>query len=97
MEKNVNSLLKDTIGVELDYKKIYICHVDDYIGSLNPETGDIDYEHFSNFTEFVTELLHKYPHLSPHNVTDSDIINKVRQKIQLDTIINSRKKNETRC
>lgn len=92
--KNVNNLLKLTIGSGLIFKKLYICHVDNYVGSLNPDTGDIKYDTFDNFSRFVTKLLKDNPEYSPHNVIDCDIENIIRKKIQTDTLIQSRIQHE---
>jgi hypothetical protein len=89
-------VFKDDIGCDLDFKKILICHVDNYIGSLNPYTGEIHYDVFDNFTEFVTELLHNNPQHSPHNVTDSDIVDRIRKKIQYDKLLSHRIQNENK-
>lgn len=77
-------MFKDHIGSGIKFKKLLICHVDNYIGSLNPYTGEIKYEQFKKFTEFVTELMQNNPEYSFHNVTDSVIRDTIREKIQLD-------------
>lgn len=80
-------MLKETIGTDIVYKKILICHVDNYIGSLNPYNCDIKYATFDKFSEFITKLLKDNPEYSPHNVVDEDIKNIIRSKIKLDTIL----------
>lgn len=92
--KNVNNLLKPTVGSGLVFKKLYICRVDNYVGSLNPDTGDIKYDTFDNFSRFVTRLLKDNPEHSPHNVIDCDIENIIRKKIQTDILIQSRIQHE---
>lgn len=87
-------LTKDVIGTGLSYKKLFICKVDDYVGSYNPDTGDVRYSTFDKFTEFVIKLLKDNPEYSPHNTTDCDIENIIRNKIQLDLIITNRKTHE---
>lgn len=94
MWKKEKVIFKETIGAGIKYKKILICHVDNYIGSLNPYNGDIRYATFDKFSEFVTDLLKKNPEYSPHNVTDVDIQDIIRKKIQLDTLIQSRIQHE---
>lgn len=82
------------IGCDLNYPKLLICHVDCYIGSLNPYTGDIKYDYFKNFTEFVTKLLKDNPDYSPHNVTDPNIEEIIRSKIQQDKLLTNRIRDE---
>lgn len=87
MWKKAQIIFKETIGAGIVYKKILICHVDNYIGSLNPYNGDIKYATFDKFSEFITKLLKDNPEYSPHNVVDEDIKNIIRSKIKLDAIL----------
>lgn len=96
MWKKEKVIFKDTTGTDLIYSKIFICHVDDYIGSYNPDNGEIHYATAKEFSKFIKELLLNNPNHSPHNVTDPDIISIIRNKIQLDSILQNRIQNETR-
>lgn len=94
MRKKEEVVFKDTIGTGLKFKKIYICHVDNYIGSFNPDDGDIRYAIFNEFSNFIMNLLKDYPECSPHNITDNSIKDIIRKKIKLDTLIQNRIQHE---
>lgn len=77
------TLLKSTIEAHVKTKHIYICHVDKYIGAYNPHTGEVvGYETRDKFVDFVTDILHKFPEYTPHNVINSGIEEVIREKIK---------------
>ena len=85
-QKLCENLVKGTIGCDIMTKHIYLCHVDRYIGSYDPCTGDIKYETSDKFVDFVTEILHLYPEHTPHNVRNQGIEDAIRHKIKTEEI-----------
>jgi hypothetical protein len=63
-------------------KHIYLTYVDEYIGAYNPHTGEVvGYVTQDKFVDFVTDILHKFPEYTPHNVINSGIEEVIRQDI----------------
>ena len=76
-------MLKQLIEAHVKFKQIYLTYVDKYIGAYNPHTGEVvGYETSDKFVPFVTEILHKYPEYSPHNVINEGIAEIIREKIK---------------
>ena len=75
-------IFKDYIGGNVVCKHIYLTYVDEYIGAYNPHTGEVvGYETRDKFVEFVTDILHKFPEYTPHNVINTGIEEVIRQDI----------------
>ena len=72
------------IGCQVVCKHIYLCYVDQYIGALNPHTGEIRYATSDKFVKFVQKILEDFPDYSPHNVINYGIQNEIRKKIKAD-------------
>ena len=75
-------IFKDYIGGNVMCKHIYLCYVDGYIGSFEPETGEVKYDTSDNFVDFVTRILKEYPEHSPHNVINYGIQQAIRDEIR---------------
>lgn len=77
------TLFKETVGNDLRYKHIYLCHVDKYIGAYNPHTGEVvGYDTGDKFVPFVQKILDTYPEYSLHNVINEGIQEVIRKEIQ---------------
>ena len=74
------------IGCDLRCKHIYLTYVDGYIGSFEPETGEVKYDTSDKFVDFVTMILNEYPEHSPHNVINYGIQQAIRDEIEKDKL-----------
>ena len=79
-------IFKDYIGGNVMCKHIYLCYVDGYIGSFEPETGEVKYDTSDKFVDFVTRILKEYPEHSPHNVINYGIQQAIRDEIEKDKL-----------
>lgn len=75
-------MLKEKVGNDLKTKHIYLTYVDNYIGAYNPYTGKVvGYETRDKFVDFVTDILHKFPDYSPHNIINQGVADEIRKQI----------------